>query len=59
MMVGMTSPEPCRACGAAVRLRTTAAGASLAKHDGETAQRVCTRPECDTNTGQGSLDTVV
>jgi hypothetical protein len=55
----MTSPDPCKACGKPVRTIGTNREASLDNPTKESERRVCTNPQCDSNTGQGSLSTVV
>jgi len=47
--------KPCQVCGAEVDLRPrTTLG--VAEPDGTVDERICTNPECETNTRRGEKD---
>lgn len=56
----MTGVEPCRICGAPVRIRHERGEMSAADASPPIVERrVCTDPQCDSNTGQMSIADVV
>lgn len=52
--------EPCKICGSAVRIEKREMGRSLGQLKGEEVDvRLCTSPECPSNTGKRALGSTV